>query len=388
MTSSEHRTDGRAASVRTSSEQPLLGRQIVQVLGTSTGGVGTHVRAILPDLIAAGAHLGVCGPPATEELFGFRAAGAAFEPVRIAAGLRPAQDARALVDLRRALHRADLVHAHGLRAGLLSVLARPAAPVVVTLHNALLDTGGGPGRRISAALEQVVVRGADVVLAASLDLAEHARAVGGRDVRSSPVSAPALPEPTRNRTEVRTELGVPESAPVLLAVGRLHPQKGYDTLLSAARQWRERGDGLRVLIAGDGPLQQEMSERIKSERLPVVLLGRRDDVANLLAASDLVVLTSHWEARALVAQEALRAGRPLVATAVGGIPELAGHGAGVLVPPGDPAALNAAVTGVLADPARAAALVKAGLAAAASWPTPDDTVAQLSALYAEILGSS
>jgi glycosyltransferase involved in cell wall biosynthesis len=98
-------------------------------------------------------------------------------------------------------------------------------------------------------------------------------------------------------------------------VGRLHPQKGYDTLLSAARQWRERGDGLRVLIAGDGPLQQEMSERIKSERLPVVLLGRRDDVANLLAASDLVVLTSHWEARALVAQEALRAGRPLVATA-------------------------------------------------------------------------
>ncbi|MBA3367083.1 MAG: glycosyltransferase family 4 protein [Geodermatophilaceae bacterium] len=379
------RSDQRSAA--TAGVPVLAGRQIVQVLATSTGGVGTHVRAILPGLRCAGATVRVCGPPATDALFGFGSAGAQFQPVGIASGLRPVQDARALIGLRRALRGADLVHAHGLRAGLLSVLARPAAAVVVTLHNALLDTAGRRGT-LDKALERIVIRGADVVLAASLDLAEHARSVGGRDVRSAPVTAPTLPEATRTRSQMRAELGVPETMPLLLAVGRLHPQKGYDTLLSAAGRWRDRTDGLLTVIAGEGPLHAEMSERIAREHLPVVLLGRRSDVANLLSACDLVVLTSQWEARALVAQEALRAGRPLVATAVGGIPELAGQGAGVLIPPNDWIALDAAVTDVLGDPARAAALVEAGRSAAATWPTMDDTVAQLSALYAELLGAS
>jgi len=367
-------------------EQPLRGRRIATVLATSTGGVGTHVRAILPGLLASGALVRVCGPPATDELFGFGETRAQFRPVCIAAGLAPPQDARALIGLRRALRGADLIHAHGLRAGLLCVLARPNAPVVVTLHNALL---GPPGlrKRLNRALEQIVVRGADVVLAASLDLAEHARELGGSDIRSAPVSAPPLPPPTLSRERVRAELGVPEHAPVLLSVGRLHQQKGYDTLLNAAGAWRARSDGLRVLIAGDGPLHGQMSERIEREALPVTLLGRRSDVSNLLAASDMVVLTSRWEARALVVQEAMRAGRPVVATAVGGIPELIGHGAGILIPPSDPSALQEAVREVLGDPARAAALAAAGVAAAATWPTVDDTVAHLKALYTELLGS-
>lgn len=370
----------------TTADQQLRGRQIVQVLATSTGGVGTHVRAIVPGLLATDARVRVCGPSATDELFGFRRAGADFHPVPIATGPHPAQDARALLALRRGLRGAALVHAHGLRAGLLSELTRPGVPVVVTLHNALLEPEG-TRQQINRLLERLMVRGADVVLAASLDLAEHAREVGGRDVRWAPVSAPPLPDATRSRAELRAELGLTDGAPLLLAVGRLHPQKGYQTLLAAASRWRSRSDGLRVVIAGDGPLYEEMAERIEREDLPVDLLGRRDDVADLLLASDLVVLTSQWEARALVVQEALRAGRPLVATAVGGIPELAGRGAGVLIPPNDPAALDEAVTGVLADPARGASLVEAGLAAAGSWPSADDTVAQLSALYAELLGA-
>lgn len=371
----------------TATGAPLVGRQIAQVLATSTGGVGTHVRAILPGLRTGGAIVRVCGPPATDELFGFRGVGAHFQPVPIASGLRPFQDAGALLALRRGLRGAALVHAHGLRAGLLAELTRPGVPVVVTLHNALLEPAG-TRQRVNRLLERLVVRSADVVLAASLDLAEHARDVGGGDVRWAPVSAPPLPRATRSRAEVRAELGQTDGAPLLLAVGRLHPQKGYETLLAAAGRWRSRADGLRVVIAGDGPLHGELAERIERECLPVDLLGRRHDVANLLLASDLVVLTSRWEARALVVQEALAAGRPLVATAVGGIPELAGNGAGVLIPPDDPVALDGAVTGVLADPARAAALVEAGLSAARSWPTAEDTVAQLSALYAELLGSS
>lgn len=394
----------------TSSGQLLSGQRVAQVLATSTGGVGTHLTTILPGLRDAGACVAVCGPAATDELFGFRAAGAAFHPVPIASGIRPAQNARALLSLRRALQGADLVHAHGLRAGALTMAARPQAPIVLTLHNSLLSgallsgallsgallsgaphravlpTRPGVQRRIGEVLERWTVRRADVVLGASLDLVEHARDIGGRDVRSGPVAAPPLPPATRNRAAVRHEIGVPESAPLLLAIGRLNAQKGYDTLLAAARAWRGRSDGLLVAIAGDGPRRAAISHQIDREGLPVRLLGRRSDIPDLLGACDLLVLTSRWEARALVVQEALRAGRPLVATAVGGIPELAGRGAGILIPPGNPDAVVAAVADVLADPVRAGSLVTAGFAAAASWPTVEDTVAQLSAVYAELLG--
>ena len=92
------------------------------------------------------------------------------------------------------------------------------------------------------------------------------------------------------------------------------------------------------MVAGDGPLEAELTRRIDTERLPVRLLGRRTDVADLLAAADVAVLPSVWEARSLTAQEALRSGTPLVATRVGGVPELVGEAA-ELVPPGDPVAL-------------------------------------------------
>ena len=103
---------------------PLRGRRIVEVLATSAGGVGAHVRTIVPAIRAAGASVGVCGAPATEQLFGFTAVGADFEPVGISSGLAPVADARAVVQLRRATAGADLVHAHGLRAGLVAVAAR------------------------------------------------------------------------------------------------------------------------------------------------------------------------------------------------------------------------------------------------------------------------
>ncbi len=379
--------------------RPLAGRRVVEVLATSTGGVGTHVRSVLPALTEAGAEVAVCGPAATDALFAFTATGAAFRPVEISAGLDPVADLRAVAALRRATAGADLVHAHGLRAGLVAVLAdraarrrAPRTAVVVTLHNALPE-GGGLRRRILQVLERATVRGADVVLAASGDLADNARRLGGRDVRTAPVSAPPLPPPSRGPGEVRAELGVADGRPLVLAVGRLHPQKGYDVLLEAvARLTRAerlgRGGEMAmplVAIAGDGPLQEELGARIAAEGLPVRLLGRRSDVADLLAAADLCVLPSRWEARSLTAQEALRAGTPLVATRTGGLPELLGDAA-ELVPVGDAAALAEALAGLLADPSRRARLAAAGRERAAGWPDEAGTARQLVALYRELLG--
>jgi glycosyltransferase involved in cell wall biosynthesis len=202
----------------------------------------------------------------------------------------------------------------------------------------------------------------------------------------APVSAPPLPAATHDRAAVRAGLGLADDRPLVLAVGRLHPQKGYGTLLDAAARWVDRDVVPAVVVAGDGPQHAELSARIAAQRLPVTLLGRRTDIADLLAAADLCVLPSVWEARSLTAQEALRAGTPLVATRVGGIPELVGDAA-ELVPAGDPAALADAVTALLDDPARAARLVEAGRARAAQWPDDADTARALVAVHRELLGA-
>ncbi len=370
----------------------LHGRSIVEVLATSAGGVGTHVRSIVPAVRAAGATVRVCGAPATEELFGFRAAGADFRPVGISTGLAPLADSRAVLQLRRGIDGADLVHAHGLRAGLVAAAARRlsgerARPLVLTLHNAILENAG-PLQRLLRAAERTTIRSADLVLAVSSDLAANARRAGARDVRVVPAVAPPRPPATRSRAQVREELGVDDGRPLVLAVGRLHPQKGYDVLLDAVAHWEAAGrldPAPLVAIAGDGPLEAELAERIRAARLPVLLLGRREDVADLMGAADLVVLPSRWEGSPFTAQEALRAGTPLVSTRAGGLPELLGTGAS-LVPVGDAGALADAVVRVLADPGHATELVEAGRQQAASWPDEEAAARRLVAVYRELLG--
>ncbi|MYT24924.1 glycosyltransferase, partial [Streptomyces sp. SID7760] len=203
--------------------------------------------------------------------------------------------------------------------------------------------------------------------------------------RLAPVAVPAGPagpDAGADPGKVRAELGAVER-PLLIAVGSLVEHRGYSVLLDAARAWRVLEPLPLVVIAGEGPQRAELARRIEAEGLPVRLLGRRPDAAQLLAAADVAVLPSRWEARSLLAQEALRAGVPLVATAVGGVPELIGD-AGILVPYGDAAALSAAVTELLSDPPRRAALAAAGRAQAATWPTEDDTVAQILSVYDEL----
>ena len=362
--------------------------RVMQVLATSTGGVGAHVVDLTRGLVAGGAEVTVCGPAVTQQRFDFTGSGAGFIPVEISAGGQPS-DARAVAALRRAVEAAgaDLVHAHGLRAGLVAASARgrdrdPGRPaLVVTLHNAVLTRGvRGATTRL---VERVVVRAADTVLGASADLVARAESVGAGDARLAPVAAPELPPPRRTRAAVRAELRVEDGTPLVLSVGRLHPQKGYDVLVAAAAGWRDRHPVPRLVIAGSGPSYRDLTTRIAASQAPVSLLGHRDDVAELLLAADLAVVSSVWEARQLFAQEALRAGVPLVATAVGGLPSLVGDAA-VLVPPGNRAALDLAVRQLLDDPAARARYARAGRDRAATWPTSAETLAQVTAVYAEL----
>jgi glycosyltransferase involved in cell wall biosynthesis len=365
------------------------GLRVSLVLGTSTGGIGRHVLSLARALHARGADVTVYGPAATDAQFGFGASGIGFRPLEIPTSLR-LTDVRTATALRRALRgepaggwRVDVLHAHGLRAGLIAGLTRPPAmPLVVTWHNTVL--GDGMRARALRAGERYVARAADVTLGASEDLVERAIALGGRDVRLGAVAAPPVPVATRPPVAVRAELGA-TGRPLVISVGRLHPQKGYDTLVAAAARWRGLDRPPVVAIAGTGPSYRDLAARISAARAPVLLLGHRGDIGDLLGAADLAVVSSVWEARQLFAQEAMRAGVPLVATGVGGLPGLVGDAA-VLVPPGDVDALDEAVRRLLADPALRARYAAAGSARAATWPTEEDTVAQVAAVYAELTG--
>ncbi|MHB1288404.1 glycosyltransferase family 4 protein, partial [Georgenia sp.] len=136
----------------------------------------------------------------------------------------------------------------------------------------------------------------------------------------------------------------------------------------------------RWVVVGDGPLRETLAARAEREHLPVHLLGRRDDVPDLLAAADVVVSTATWEGQPLAVQEALRAGAAVVATDVGGTREVTGDAA-VLVPGGDAAALAAAVAQVLAADTRRDALRAASRARARALPGPEDVLAQLWSVY-------
>ncbi|MFD3542672.1 glycosyltransferase family 4 protein [Streptomyces sp. NPDC058662] len=345
----------------------------VHVLGGGGGADSSaHVRSLATGLAARGIGVTVCAPVEAEAAYDFTGAGARFTPDAASA-------------LRAACAGADVVHAHGVRAGMRAALALSGrrVPLVVSWHGEGPAATGARGR-LSRMLERRVARAAAVVLGASSDQVDLARLRGARDARLAPVAVPvADPGDTPDPDKTRAELGAVER-PLLIAVGSLAPHRGYSVLLDAARQWRTLDPPPLLVVAGEGPLRAELARRIEDEALPVRLLGRRRDAAQLLSAADLAVLPSRWEDRAPLAQEALRTGVPLVATAVGGVPELVGEGA-VLVPYGDAPALAAAVTGLLADPARRAALAEAGRARAATWPSEDDTVAQVLSVYDELM---
>ena len=342
--------------------------RIAQVLTASTGGIGRHVASIAPRLAARGHTVRVFCPAETAAAHGLSERGL---------------DVRALTDLSR-VRGADVVHAHGYKAGgLCWPIARLAGvPLVVSWHNAVL--GGQRSAGVARLLQSAVARGADLTLGASSDLVAEARRLGARRARLLAVAAPPLPPATVSRAAARASLGLADDELLVLTVARLAPQKNLSMVLDVAAALRRRND-LRFAVVGEGPERPALAGRIAAERLPVTLLGHRDDLGSLLAVADLALLTSTWEARALVAQEALLAGLPLVSTRVGGIAELVGDAA-VLVEPGDPRAAAQAVAALADDPAERARLRDVGRRQAATWPDEDQVVTDLLAAYQGVIG--
>ncbi|MGI8768594.1 MAG: glycosyltransferase family 4 protein [Propionibacteriaceae bacterium] len=346
--------------------------RIGQVLTASTGGIGRHVASVVRRLIDAGQVVQVWCPPATA--------------AQHLAGIQGLQ-VHPLTDLGR-LRGADIVHAHGYRATALAGLParRAGIRLVSSWHNDIppAPSQGGrlPDHLAGLATRRAAALVADLVLGASADLVRAARALG-TPAEPGPVAAPTLAAVRRDRATVRAELGADPSATVMLTIGRLAPQKNLGMLMEIASQLVGRPE-LQFWLAGDGPERAAVAATIAQRNLRVTMLGRRDDVPDLLAAADVCLLTSRWEARALVAQEALQAGLPLLATRVGGIPELVGAAA-MLVRSSDAAGAASGIEQLAAHPDRRRRLRALGLAQAATWPDEDQVADAVLAAYRRLL---
>jgi glycosyltransferase involved in cell wall biosynthesis len=170
---------------------------------------------------------------------------------------------------------------------------------------------------------------------------------------------------------------VPGQIPEILTVARLAPQKGLEQLVEAAARLHTRP--VKWLVAGEGPLRGQLEQQIKSTGAPVVLLGRRDDLANRLRQADLVVSTAHWEGQPIGLQEAIKAGAAILATDVGGTAETLGQ-AGQLVA-ANPQAIAQAVDQLLGNPTALAELRHRAQQQAKLLPTQTDLLAQVERVY-------
>ena len=250
---------------------------------------------------------------------------------------------------------ADLLHAHWLPAGW--VAERSGKPYVVQVWGTDVELA-----RRAPWLARRVLRGARLVIAASNDLAERARALGAREVRVIP-SGVELPD----------RVGDEADPPEVLYAGRLSPEKGVLELLDAAQ-------GLNLVVAGDGPLR---------DRVPFARgFVPHDELQQLYARAAVVACPSRREGFGVACLEAMAHGRPVVATSVGGLLDLVVDGeTGFVVPPRDPAALRSALERLLADPDLRRRLGLAGRERAHthfSWEKVTDATL---AAYAEAAGT-
>jgi glycosyltransferase involved in cell wall biosynthesis len=284
--------------------------------------------------------------------------------------------------LRR--ERIDVLHAHMFGSNAWgTVIGRLARVPVIIAHEHTWSFEGKPLRRFVD--REVIGRGSSVFVAVSRDDERKMIAIEGVEpskILHVPNGIAAPPPPTG--ADVRSELGIPAGAPVIGTVSVLRPQKALDLFIrSSATLLRENPD-LRVLLAGDGPLRGELTELVQSlgvqDRL--LLLGYRADVPDILAALDVAVSSSAFEGSPLAVMEFMESARPIVATRVGGVPDLIEDGVhGLLVDAGDEAGLAAAIRRMLADPEAARRMGEAARERRRTEFTVEVMVRRFEALY-------
>ena len=290
----------------------------------------------------------------------------------------------AVMRLRRLLQRerVTLVHAHGSRGALYAGLATLGLGVPLVWHVRVAE----PDPR----LDRLLARLAEAIVVNSSATAARLRRLQGAAAKVTIVPNgvdPARFAPGPADARLGDSLGLDPAVPVVGYFGRLERGKGVDVLVDAATRLHAKLPATAFLFVGEGPLGETLIARAAAAGLPARFAGQRDDVAALLRLCAVVVLPSRQEAFGRILIEAMAAGVPVVASAVGGIPEVCVDGVtGLLVPPEDADALAVAIALTLTDQAATAARVTAATADVHARFALTAHAARVEAVYAQVLG--
>ncbi len=285
-------------------------------------------------------------------------------------GRRPGLDWRCARQIRAFLwrERADLVHAHQYTPFFYAAVARMPgrrSPVLMTEHGRHFPDYPRPKRMLAnrfllARRDRVVGVGCAVRDALIANEGMPARRIG---VIYNGIDLAPFADASHHRGAVRRELGLGPDDLAIFQVGRLDPLKDHATAVRTIGRLVNRHPGARLLLVGEGPEEAAIRELVRQRDLTadVRFLGLRTDVARLLSAADLCLLTSVSEGIPLVLIEAMAAGLPVVSTNVGGVPEVVEDGrTGLLAPSADDAALADKVLRLASDPALRESMGRAG----------------------------
>ncbi len=332
-----------------------MAMRILQVTPTlEMGGAERVVVSIVPHLLRWGHTVGVVAQyDATGSWIEKRLASQGIEVQFL--GKRPGLDVRMVPRIARAIgrFRPDIVHSHSshvLRYAIPAVVLSARCPIVHTLHNLAEHESDSPGK----ILQYVAFRAGVAPVAIGQAVADSMRRVyrlAPRRIIANGIPVADFALPSESREALRAALALPPGAPTFVAVGRLMEQKNHTALLHAFASDRLRAVGAHLLLVGDGELRRALEDTARELGLEgrIQFLGVRPDVPRLLHAADVFVLASRWEGNPLSVMEAMAAGRPVVATAVGCVPELVSDSTGRLVAPGDVAALESAMFQLACD---------------------------------------
>jgi len=300
-------------------------------------------------------------------------------------------DLRAWRPLLRLLRedRTDVLHSHKFGSNVwCALVARLARVPVFVTHE---HSWSFEDDRLRVLLDRrLIAPRADAMIAVSPADARRMIEIERIPERKIRIVANGIPPASRADPRIlRDELGLDDATPVIGMVASLRPEKRVDVLLDAAEQAAAGGSAFHVAIVGDGPLAEQLRAHARTLRIAdrISFLGYRANGSELAAGFDIAVLTSDREGTPLSLLEYMGLGRAIVATAVGGIPDaVVDERDALLVPPGSPADVAAAIVRLLGAPEERERLGRAAARRQAAEYDLDSTVRQIESLYTELLG--
>ncbi len=336
--------------------------RVAELIRSAEGGMKEHYMTLVKGLIDSGLDvIALCGF-SFKERRELKKWGVKVVPFAVKGGLNPIRDVVAILRLERLLikHRADIIHCHGFKAGLIGRIAALLArcDCIYTMHNFLPMDMGRRGRKIVAWIEKLLSRKTKNVIVVSKALEKEASQTLGIDKSKIRViyNGVSFPYVLRPQQDMRAKWGIDREDKIVGTVARLIPSKGIDVLLDAVPLVLDKYPQTRFMIVGDGPAMSTLKSKAEALNCSknIIFTGYSEYIWYYYEAFDVFVLPSLSEGLGISLLEAMIMGKPVIASSVGGIREIVKHELnGYLVTPGDSQELANAIIYFLSNPSQA-----------------------------------